>query len=178
MEPVQRGMLKAWRRTVSQDWHANPRDPKARCVLIGLRTSQLVMASRCVPPFFKFVIEIGYRFVTEWILGIELRPKTVVGDGLRIYHGTGLVVNDHTILGRNVILRHGVTLGHVRAGEGCPVVEDDVEFGAGAIAIGPIRIGTGAVIGAGAVVSRDVPPHAVVTGNPGRVKSINDDGDA
>ena len=162
---------------IVEDWRANPRDHKARFVLLGFRLAQAALSSRSIPRPLKFLAVASYRFVTEWILGIELRPKTVVGGGLRLYHGVGIVVNDHTVLGRNVILRHGVTLGHARPGGGCPVVEDGVEFGAGAIVLGDIRLGVNAVVGAGAVVTRDVPSNSLAVGNPAQIRTRSEDSD-
>jgi serine acetyltransferase len=64
------------------------------------------------------------------------------------------------------MLRHNVTIGNIRRGPGdttaCPVIGDGVEFGAGAVVVGPVTVGDGALIGANAVVTRDVPPGAVV----------------
>jgi putative colanic acid biosynthesis acetyltransferase WcaB len=77
-------------------------------------------------------------------------------------------VNRGTVLGSDCVLRHGVTIGARRRGEWPPRVGDRVVFGAHAIAIGAITIGDGAVIGAGAVVTRDVPAGAVMVGNPAR----------
>lgn len=73
------------------------------------------------------------------------------------------------ILGRGVLLRHGVTIGATE--RGVPVIKDDVDIGASAIILGDVVIGEGAVVGAGAVVVCDVPPMAVVVGNPARVVS-------
>ena len=74
---------------ISEDWRANPRDYKARFVLVGFRLAQAALSSSTFPAPLRFLIVASYRFVTEWILGIELRPKTVVGGGLRLYHGVG-----------------------------------------------------------------------------------------
>ena len=114
-----------------------------------------------------------HRFVTEFILGIELRPKTRIGPGLSIYHGVGLVVNDHAVLGRNVTLRNGVTIGHQISGGGTPTIGDNVSIGAGAILLGEIHVGDRAVIGAGAVLTKSVPAGAVVVGNPAKVIKID-----
>ena len=113
-----------------------------------------------------------YRFITEFGLGMELRPKTRVGAGLRIYHGFGLVVNDHAVIGDDVVLRNGVTIGHKNPGEGAPVIGDRVQIGAGAILIGNITIGSDSIVGAGSVVTKSVPPFSVVAGNPAKVISV------
>jgi putative colanic acid biosynthesis acetyltransferase WcaB len=148
---------------------ANPRDPKAMIVLISFRTAQAFGAAKQPIPLVAWPFIIFHRLLTEWLLGIELRPKTRVGEGLSLYHGTGLVVNDHSVIGRNVKLRHGVTIGHAVEGGPCPTLEDGVDVGAGAIILGGITIGENAKIGAGSVVTRSVPPGARVVGNPARI---------
>jgi putative colanic acid biosynthesis acetyltransferase WcaB len=114
-----------------------------------------------------------YRIAVEWVLGIELRFKTKVGPGLRLYHGMGLVIHENTVLGANCVLRQNTTLGNKTvAGEsagGCPVIGEGVDIGANSVVLGPIRVGDRAVIGAGSVVVKDVPDGAVVVGNPARV---------
>ncbi len=114
-----------------------------------------------------------YRVIVEYILCVELRASTKVGSGLRIQHGYSLVVNDRTILGKNVHLRHCTTFGCVMNPDESqgpsPVVGDNVEFGANSVIIGGIIIGDNAKIGAGSVVVKDVPPNAVVVGNPARI---------
>lgn len=150
------------------DWRENPRDYKARLVLIGFRICRgLYLKGYWLRPLYWTCTAV-YRILTEGILGIELRPKTDVGAGLRIYHGFGLVVNDHTVIGRSVILRNGVTIGHKRAGEGSPTIQDDVDVGANSTVIGEIVIGRGTTIGAGAVVTKSTPEGSVWVGNPAR----------
>jgi putative colanic acid biosynthesis acetyltransferase WcaB len=162
------GSWPAFRRLAAADWRANPRDYKARSVLLGFRLAQRAMGTperlrlRAVLPVLL------YRTWTEWALGLELRPKTRVGGGLTIYHGFALTVNDHTVIGSGVTVRNSVTIGNRTPGGGCPVIGDGVEFGAGAIVIGDIVIGAGARIGAGAVVVKDVRRGAAVVGNPAR----------
>ncbi|WP_158539892.1 serine acetyltransferase [Williamsia limnetica] len=116
----------------------------------------------------SYPLVFAYRVLTEFFLGIELRPKTRIGPGLSIYHGYGLVVNDHCVLGKNVVLRNGVTIGHRIAGGGVPTIGDSVEVGAGAIVLGEISIGDGARIGAGSVVLASVNANCAVAGNPAR----------
>lgn len=140
--------------------------------MASFRIAQAFGASRrpCPPIAWPFVI--FHRLFTEWFLGIELRPRTVVGKGLSLYHGTGLVVNDQAMIGCNVKLRHGVTIGHAIEGGPCPTLEDGVDVGAGAIILGGIIIGRDARVGAGSVVTRSVPAGARVVGNPARVLPV------
>jgi putative colanic acid biosynthesis acetyltransferase WcaB len=115
---------------------------------------------------------LGYKYLTELVLGYEIPAATKIGQGFRIHHGYGIVINKHAIFGKNVDIRHGVTVGCKMLTDGTqglsPVIEDDVELGANSVIIGGITIGQGAKIGAAAVVTRDVPPRAVMIGNPAR----------
>lgn len=101
-----------------------------------------------------------------------LPPELVAGRNLILGHfGLGVVIHPNTILGDDVYLHHAVTL----ATDIPPsdprrmVIEDRVTIGTGATLLGPIRVGRDAVVGAGAVVTRDVPPGVVVAGSPARV---------
>lgn len=166
--------IEVWRRFV-MDWHANPRDVKTRAVLAGFRLAQWVRGdASAFSRIASLPVVAIYRFVTEFVVGIELRPKTTVGGGLRIYHGTGLVVNDHAVLGAGVTLRNGVTIGHKIPGSGSPVIEDNVQIGANAVIIGDIRIGQSSVVGAGSVVTKSFPPNSVIAGNPARLLRVAD----
>lgn len=149
--------------TLRADCAANRGYVKSRFVLRWFRSCQRWrddsgILARCA----YLVTAAGYKLVTEWILGIELPPSTRIGAGLRLRHGIGIVVNPATVIGRGVMLRHGVTLGNRRTADDCPTIEDDVELGVGAVVIGAVTIGKGARIGPHAVVTRDVPPGAVV----------------
>jgi serine acetyltransferase len=82
------------------------------------------------------------------------------------------VINDRAVIGKNVILRHCTTIGVKKKDGGCPVIGNDVNIGSNVVILGDILIGDGAVVGAGSVVIKDVPPFAVVAGNPARVIRI------
>jgi len=107
-----------------------------------------------------------YVALVHWLMGIELDYRTSVGPGLALHHGVGLVVNQRAKIGAGCLLRNGVTIGEKVAGGPCPVLEDGVETGALCIILGGIKIGQGAVVGAGAVVLHDVAPWDIVAGNP------------
>src|SRR5262245_10064369 len=89
------------------------------------------------------------------------------GPGFVLIHSTGVVINGGVTGGRNVYLEHQVTIGAER--RQAPRVGDDVFIGAGAKVIGSVTVGTGARVGANAVVVHDVPPHCTVVGIPARV---------
>ena len=103
--------------------------------------------------------------------GIEIHPGAVIGDGLFIDHGNGVVIGETTIIGDNVTLYQGVTLGGTGkdTGKRHPTLEDDVVVGAGAKVLGLFTVGRGSKVGAGAIVLKEVPPDCTVVGNPGRV---------
>ncbi|HHY58946.1 MAG TPA: serine O-acetyltransferase [Chloroflexi bacterium] len=115
----------------------------------------------------RFVSHLG-RFFT----GIEIHPGATIGRGFFIDHGMGVVIGETAEIGDNVTLYHGVTLGGVswRKEKRHPTVGDHVVVGAGAKVLGPITIGAHSRIGANSVVVKDVEPHSVVVGVPGRVR--------
>jgi len=157
-----------------QDYQRNKGHVKIIFILVFFRLVNLFTRNKGSLGWWLGVpLMVIYRVIVEYILCVELRASTKVGPGLRIEHGYSLVVNDRTILGRNVHLRHCTTFGCVMQPDGSqgpsPVVGDNVEFGANSVIIGGIKIGDNAKIGAGSVVVKDVPPNAVVVGNPARV---------
>lgn len=103
--------------------------------------------------------------------GIEIHPGAVIGDGLFIDHGNGVVIGETTVIGNNVTLYQGVTLGGTGkdTGKRHPTLEDDVVVGSGAKVLGPFTVGRGSKVGAGSIVLKEVPPDCTVVGNPGRV---------
>ena len=103
--------------------------------------------------------------------GVEIHPGATVGERFFIDHGMGVVIGETTIIGDDVTLYQGVTLGGTgkEHGKRHPTIEDFVVVGVGATVLGDIRIGRGSRVGAGAVVITDVPPNCTVVGIPGRV---------
>ena len=88
------------------------------------------------------------------------------GPGLKLLHGVGIVINADVIIGTNVTIMQGVTIGGTQ--RGIPVIEDDVIICANATVLGNVRLGRGSVVGAGAVVLKDVAAHTNVVGNPAK----------
>lgn len=114
-------------------------------------------------------------FLARWIsqraarrTGIEIHPGAVIGKHLFIDHGNGVVIGETTRIGDNVLIYHGVTLGASgkEKGKRHPTIKDNVTIGTGAKVLGGFTVGEGAVIGAGAVVLKEVPAGATVIGMP------------
>ena len=107
----------------------------------------------------------------RWLTGIEIHPGAEIGRRLFIDHGMGVVVGETAILGDDVTLYQGVTLGgtSLAGGKRHPTLEHGVVVGAGAQVLGPVTIGAGARIGANAVVLKDVPSDVTMVGIPARV---------
>ncbi len=103
--------------------------------------------------------------------GIEIHPGARIGDRFFIDHGMGVVIGETTIIGEDVTLYQGVTLGGTgkEHGKRHPTIEDHVVVGVGATVLGDITVGQYSRIGAGAVVIQDVPADSTVVGIPGRV---------
>jgi serine O-acetyltransferase len=110
-----------------------------------------------------------YRFK----YGFDISPTTSIGPGLYIGHFGGVVISPHAILGSNINIAQGVTIGATSRGPrtGAPTLEDRVWVGANAIIVGKVTIGREALIAPGAYVNFDVPPEAVILGNPGQIVS-------
>lgn len=142
---------------------------KSKGILIAYRVGNfLFRAQHQLTPLPFYLYLIPYRIVVEWILGVELPLKTVVGERLSIYHGVGLVVNDKAIIGNDVKLRNGVVIGNKGNGGPCPVLGDGVDVGANAIVIGGIQLGQNVKIGAGTVVTKSIEKDRVVVSAPVR----------
>ena len=156
---------------------AHERDPAARGVsslevLASWPGVQAVLAHRVAHalhdagvPLAPRVIAYGSRALT----GVEIHPAAEIGDGLFIDHGMGVVIGETAVIGDDVTLYQGVTLGGTgfATGKRHPTVGDNVTIGSGAKLLGPIEVGHGAKVGANSVVITDVPPNSTVVGNPG-----------
>ena len=103
--------------------------------------------------------------------GIEIHPGATIGKRLFIDHGMGVVIGETAIIGDDVTIYHGVTLGGTGKdiGKRHPTVGNNVMIGAGSLILGPITINDNSKIGAGSVVLKDVKPNSTVVGTPAKV---------
>ena len=129
---------------------------------------------------FARIISQFSRFLT----GIEIHPAAKIGKNLFIDHGMGVVVWETSIIGDNVTIYHGATLGGISPAENSenqrnikrhPTLKDHVIVGSGAQILGPIILGNYARIGANAVVLKNVPEYGTMVGNPAKNISTSTD---
>ena len=115
--------------------------------------------------------------LSRFLTGIEIHPKAKIGKNLFIDHGMGVVIGETSEIGNNVTIYHNVTLGGIapsinsndqRNTKRHPTLEDNVVVGSGAQILGPIIIKKYSLVGANAVVTKDVPENAVMIGIPAK----------
>lgn len=113
----------------------------------------------------------GLSWFARLVTNIDIHPGATIGERFFIDHGVGVVIGETAVIGHDVTMYHGVTLGGTSwsPGKRHPTVEDGVLIGAGAKILGPITVGPRARIGANSVVIEDVPPEMTVVGIPGRI---------
>ncbi len=109
--------------------------------------------------------------------GIDIHPGAQIGKGFFIDHGIGVIIGETTVIGNNVTLYQGVTLGGTgkETGKRHPTLEDNVMVCAGAKVLGSFTVGRNSKIGAGSVVIEEVPPNCTVVGVPGRIVRQNNE---
>ena len=126
--------------------------------------------------------EKGHYFLARWVsqrgvrkTGIEIHPGAKIGKGFFIDDGNGVIIGETAIIGDNVTLYQGVTLGGTgkEQGKRHPTVGNNVMISAGAKVLGSFKIGDNSKIGAGSVVLEEVPPNSTVVGVPGRLVKRN-----
>ncbi|WND02855.1 serine O-acetyltransferase [Temperatibacter marinus] len=155
------------------------RDPAARSaleILLLYPSSQSIFFHRIAHLLYKIGLFFFARLVSQlsrFLTGIEIHPGAQIGKNFFIDHGMGVVIGETTIIGDDVMLYHGVTLGGVAPDKESrvkrhPTLLDGVVVGAGAKVLGNITIGHQARIGGNAVVTRDVSAELTVIGNPAK----------
>ena len=114
--------------------------------------------------------------LSRLLSGIEIHPGAKIGRRFFIDHGMGVVIGETSVIGDDVTLYHGVTLGGTSWSKGKrhPTLGNNVVVGAGAKVLGPITLFDGARVGSNAVVVKDVPENATVVGIPGHIVSVKE----
>jgi serine O-acetyltransferase len=153
------------------------RDPAARSlaeVLLCYPGLHALMMHRLGHAFYRRRLYFAARLVSHlsrFLTGIEIHPGAVIGRRVFIDHGLGVVIGETAVVGEDVTIYQGVTLGGTgkQKGKRHPTIEPGCVIGVGSKVLGAITVGRGSRIGAGAVVIKDVPPGCTVVGVPGRI---------
>jgi len=160
---------------------AHDRDPSARSLVeiaLGYPGLHAVWFHRVAHRMWRNpALRLPARLLSQaarFLTGIEIHPGAQLGRRLFIDHGMGVVVGETAEVGDDVLLFHGVTLGgrSMRQGKRHPTLGDNVTVGAGAKILGPVTIGSGAQVGANAVVITDVPTDHLAVGIPARIRPL------
>ncbi|WP_440711621.1 serine O-acetyltransferase EpsC [Herbiconiux sp. YIM B11900] len=156
---------------------ARSHDPAARSaleVVLGYPGVHAVWAYRVAHRWWRSPgLRLPARLLSQWarfLTGVEIHPGARIGRRLFIDHGMGVVIGETAVIGDDVMLYHGVTLGgrSTKREKRHPTLGDRVVVGAGATVLGPVRIGADSSVGAGAVVVKDAAPGSVLVGIPAR----------
>jgi serine O-acetyltransferase len=130
---------------------------------------QMMVATRAMQLARDLKVPLGGQVASRLIrhlYGAEIHWETTIHGGVSIVHGTGLVLSHRAVVGEGCILFHNMTLGEaldpVTKQSGAPTLGKDVHIGPGATLLGPIHVGDGTKIMAGAVLTRSVPPNSLV----------------
>lgn len=159
---------------------ARRRDPAARSALevaLGYPGVHAIWAHRIVHRMWREPgLRLPARLLSQLVraaTGIEIHPGAQIGRRLFIDHGMGVVIGETSVVGDDVVLFHGATLGgkSMKRGKRHPTLGDGVMVGAGAKILGPVWVGDNAQVGANAVVVKDVPPGAIAVGVPATVRT-------
>lgn len=156
---------------------AQDKDPAARNfleVLLLYQGLHALISHRIAHFFYKLRMNFVARLISQisrHFTGIEIHPGAQIGKRFFIDHGMAVIIGETSIIGDDVLLYQGVTLGGtgLRKGKRHPTIGNNVVIGAGAKILGNITIGDNSYIGANAVVIKDVPPNSTVVGVPGRI---------
>lgn len=137
-----------------------------------LRTTWYLKKSKKLIPIYAISRYFLHR--TKYKTGIDIPFNTTIGKGLYIGHFGGIFVNNEVVIGNNLNLNHGVTIGTTYGGRtpGTPRIGNDVYIGPGSYIIGGITIGDNVAIGANTVVNKSIPDNGVVVGNAGKIISF------
>lgn len=140
-----------------------------------------IMAHRLAHQLYSWRVPLLPRLVSQisrFLTQIEIHPGARIGRRFFIDHGSGVVIGETTIIGDDVLLYQGVTLGGTgnERGKRHPTLGNNVVVGTGAKVLGNISVGDNVKIGAGSVVVHDVPGNSTVVGIPGRVVRVRPEG--
>ena len=136
-----------------------------------LRKSQFYKKNWFIRNYYKHILKkMRYKY------GFEIPHELSLGKGFYIGHFGGITINGNTIIGDNVNISKGITIGQSNRGykKGCPTIGDKVWIGSNAVIVGKISIGSNVLIAPNSYVNFNVPDNSVVIGNPAKIKNKED----
>jgi serine O-acetyltransferase len=156
---------------------AQKKDPAAKGfleIILLYQGLHALIAHRIAHVFYQARFHLLARLISQssrFLTGIEIHPGAKIGKRFFIDHGMGVVIGETAVIGDDVLLYQGVTLGGtgLEKGKRHPTIGNNVVIGTGAKVLGNITIGDNSYIGANAVVIKDVPANSTVVGVPGRI---------
>jgi serine O-acetyltransferase len=168
------GFFERMREDIQAVFHNDPAARTTLEVILAYPGVHAIWLHRVAHWLWNHHLKLIARMVSEvsrFATGIEIHPGATIGRRLFIDHGMGVVLGETTEIGDDVLIYQGVTLGgtSLKKEKRHPTIEDHVMVSAGASVIGPVRIGHGSRIGAGAVVVSSAPPYSTIVGIPGKV---------
>ena len=155
-------------------------DPAIRNVLEvflcypGLHAVWMYRVSHIFYNYKLYLIARIINYISRMFTGVDIHPGAKIGKRLFIDHGQGVVIGETAVVGDNVVMFHGATLGGTGKDKGKrhPTIGNNVVIGCGAKVLGNIVIGDNAKIGANAVVLKDVPANSTAVGIPAKVVKL------
>ena len=170
-------LIRGLKRVKADIQNIKDKDPAAKSILEILLLYpgfHALLAYRIANKLLKWHVPFIPRLISQlarFFTGIEIHPGATIGERFFIDHGMGVVIGETTIIGDNVLVYQGVTLGGTGKDHGKrhPTIGSFVTIGAGAKVLGNITIEDNSNIGAGSVVIDNVPEHSTVVGIPGRI---------
>jgi serine O-acetyltransferase len=171
------GLIASIKRDIKAAFEHDPAAVSTMEILLAYPGFHARQCHRLAHTLFQWHVPVLPRLISHcsrFLTGIEIHPGAQIGEGFFVDHGMGVVIGETSVIGDNVTLYQGVTLGGTsqQKKKRHPTLGNNVVVGVGAQVIGDITIGDNAKVGAGSVVINSVPPNATVVGVPGRVVAM------
>jgi len=171
------GLIASIRKDIKAAFEHDPAAVSTLEIVLAYPGFHARQCHRLAHTLFRWHVPVLPRLISHcsrFLTGIEIHPGATIGEGFFVDHGMGVVIGETSVIGDNVTLYQGVTLGGTsqQRKKRHPTLGNNVVVGVGAQVIGDITIGDNAKVGAGSVVINSVPPNATVVGVPGRVVAV------
>lgn len=131
---------------------------KSKYVVASIRLSQMYYSHG----FLYAIFVLHYKFVIDFLLGVEIPPTVKIGSGLKISHAKNITIHPNAMIGENCHLRHGLTIGNNGYSSEAPTLGNNVNLGCNVTIIGNVSVGDNVIVGANTLILKDVPSNCIV----------------